>query len=143
MSNNIKVDIDEALTQFQADKKGRYSTKDLDAIFEVVSELGLSGFEVKLKGNVVTKSGKPYPIYVRDAEDVVHFHPWMIVSRKQFKRCDPIQKSKYKTWPHFLMLDGWITSSKPSDRPQCPNCFIEIPPTDICGQCELDLSEVE
>ena len=137
------MDIDEALTQFQADKKGRYSTKDLDAIFEVVSELGLSGFEVKLKGNVVTKSGKPYPIYVRDAEDVVHFHPWMIVSRKQFKRCDPIQKSKYKTWPHFLMLDGWITSSKPSDRPQCPNCFIEIPPTDICGQCELDLSEVE
>ena len=143
MSNNLKVDIDEALTQFQADKKGRYSTKDLDAIFEVVSELGLSGFEIKLKGNVVTKSGKPYPIYVRDAEDVVHFHPWMIVSRKQFKRCDPIQKSKYKTWPHFLMLDGWITSSKPSDRPQCPNCFIEIPPTDICGQCELDLSEVE
>ena len=137
------MDIDEALTQFQADKKGRYSTKDLDAIFEVVSELGLSGFEVKLKGNVVTKSGKPYPIYVRDAEDVVHFHPWMIVSRKQFKRCDPIQKSKYKTWPHFLMLDGWITSSKPSDRPQCPDCFIEIPPTDICGQCELDLSEVE
>lgn len=137
------MEIEEALTKFQADKKGGYSGKDLDAISEVVSELNLSSFEIKLRGNVVTKSGKPYPIYIRDADDIVHFHPWMIVSKKRFKRCDPTQNSKYKTWPYFLMLDGWITSSVQSDRPQCPNCFIEIPPTDICGQCELDLSEVD
>ena len=102
------MEIEEALTQFQADKKGGYSAKDLDAISEVVSELSLSCFEIKLKGNVVTKSGKPYPIYIRDADDIVHFHPWMIVSKKRFKRCDPTQNSKYKTWPYFLMLDGWI-----------------------------------
>ena len=137
------MEINEALTQFQADKKGKYSTKDLDAISEVVSELNLSDFEVKLKANVVTKSGKPYPIYIRDADDIVHFHPWMIVSRKRFKRCDPTQNSKYKTWPYFIMLDGWISSSVQSDKPQCPNCFIEIPPTDICGQCEFDLSDAE
>ncbi len=137
------MEIEEALTKFQADKKGGYSGKDLDAISEVVSELNLSSFEIKLRGNVVTKSGKPYPIYIRDADDIVHFHPWMIVSKKRFKRCDPTQNSKYKTWPYFLMLDGWITSSAQSDRPQCPNCFIEIPPTDICGQCELDLSDAD
>ena len=137
------MEINEALTQFQADKKGKYLAKDLDAISEVVSELNLSGFEVKLKGNVVTKSGKPYPIYIRDADDIVHFHPWMIVSRKRFKQCDPTQNSKYKAWPYFLKLDGWVTSSGPADRPQCPNCFIEIPPTDICGMCELDLSDAE
>ena len=137
------MEINEALLQFQADKRGGYSAKDLDAISEVVSELNLSGFEIKLKGNVFTKSGKPYPIYIRDAEDIVHFHPWMIVSRKPFNRCDPTQNSKYKSWPYFLVLDGWITSSKESDRPQCPNCFIEIPPTDICGRCELDLSDAE
>jgi hypothetical protein len=137
------MEINEALTQFQSDKKGKYSAKDLDAISEVVSELNLSGFEVRLKSNVVTKSGKPYPIYIRDADDIVHFHPWMIVSRKRFKRCDPTQNSRYKTWPYFLMLDGWITSSVQSDRPQCPKCFIEIPPTDICGMCELDLSDAE
>ena len=51
------MEIDEALTQFQADKKGGYSAKDLDAISEVVSELNLSSFEIKLRGNVVTKSG--------------------------------------------------------------------------------------
>ena len=137
------MEISEALTQFQADKKGKYSVNDLDAISEVISELNLSGFEIKSRGNVVTKSGKPYPIYIRDADDIVHFHPWMIVSRKRFKRCDPTQNSKYKTWPHFLMLDGWISSSGPADRPQCPECFIEIPPTDICGRCELDLSDFE
>lgn len=137
------MEINEALTQFQSDKKGRYSARDLDTISEVVSELNLSNFEIKLKGNVVTKSGKPYPIYIRDADDIVHFHPWMIVSKKQFKRCDPTQKSKYRTWPHFLALDGWITSSMQTDRPQCLNCYIEIPPTDICGRCELDLSDAE
>ncbi len=137
------MEIQEALTQFQADRKGGYSAKDLDAIFEVVSELNLSDFEIKLKSNVVTKSGKLYSVYIRDAEDIVHFHPWMIVSRKKFERCDPTQSSKYKTWPYFLMLDGWITSSVQTDRPQCPNCFIEIPPTDICGRCELDLSDAE
>ena len=137
------MEINDALTQFQADKKGKYSAKDLDAISEVVSELNLIGFKIKSRGNVVTKSGKPYPIYIRDADDIVHFHPWMIVSRKRFKRCDPTQNSRYKTWPYFLMLDGWITSSVQSDRPQCPKCFIEIPPTDICGMCELDLSDAE
>jgi len=137
------MEINEALTQFQVDRKGGYSAKDLDAISEVVSELNLSGFEVKLKGNVVTKSGKPYPIYIRDSEDIVHFHPWIIYSRKRFKRCDPINFSKFEYHPYFLMLDGWIASSVPSDKPQCPNCFIEIPPTDICGICELDLSDPE
>ena len=137
------MEINEALTQFQADKKGKYSTKDLDAISEVVSELNLSGFEIKSRSNDGSKSGKPYPIYIRDSDDIVHFHPWMIVSRKRFKRCDPTQNSKYKTWPYFIMLDGWISSSVQSDKPQCPNCFIEIPPTDICGQCEFDLSVAE
>ena len=137
------MEINEALTLFQADKKGKYSTKDLDAISEVVSELNLSDFEVKVKANVVTKSGKPYPIYIRDSDDIVHFHPTIIYSRKRFKRCDPIHVSKFKHHPHFLLLDGWISSSVPSDRPQCPNCFIEIPPTDICGICELDLSDAE
>ena len=137
------MEINEALTQFQADKKGKYSAKDLDAISEVVSELNLSGFEVRLKSNVVTKSGKPYPIYIRDADEIVHYHPWIIYSRKRFKRCDPINFSKFKQHPYFLKLDGWITSSVQDDKPQCPNCFIEIPPTDICGQCEFDLSDSE
>ena len=137
------MEINEALTQFQSDKKGKYSAKDLDAISEVISELNLSGFEVRLKSNVVTKSGKPYPIYIRDADDIVHFHPWIIYSRKRFKRCDPINFSKFKQHPYFLKLDGWITSSVQDDKPQCPNCFIEIPPTDICGQCEFDLSDSE
>jgi len=137
------MEINDALTQFQADKKGKYSAKDLDAISEVVSELNLSGFEVKLKGKVVTKSGKPYSIYIRDSDDIVHFHPTIIYSRKRFKRCDPIHISKFEYHPYFLMLDGWISSSGPADRPQCPECFIEIPPTDICGRCELDLSDSE
>jgi len=122
---------------------GRYAAKDLDAISEVVSELNLSGFEITLKAKVFTKSGKPYNDYIRDADDIVHFHKTMIVSRKHFKRCDPIQESKYEYFPYFLTLDGWITSSGQSDRPICPKCFIEIPPTDICGMCELDLSDSE
>ena len=137
------MEINDALTQFQADKEGRYSAKDLDAISEVVSELNLSDFEVKVKANVVTKSGKPYPIYIRDSEDIVHFHQTMIVSRKQFERCDPIEKSKYEYFPYFLKLYGWKSISAQSGRPICKECNIEIPQTDICGLCELDLSDAE
>ena len=137
------MEINEALMLFQADKKGKYSAEDLDAIFDVINELGLVGFEIKRRSDVVTKSGKPYPEYIRDAEDIVHFHQRMIVSSERFKRRDLNQESKYKSWPHFLKLEGWVTSSKLADRPQCPDCFIDIPPTDICGRCEKKFSDIE
>ena len=136
------MEINEALARFESKRDGKYSLKDREFIYAVATELNLSDFEIKERNDVLTKKGEPYTIYIYDSKEIAHFHPEMIIAKYKFEGHDPKEKSKYGPWPYLHRLKGWTSNSYPS-RPQCPNCFIPIPPTDICGQCELDLADID
>jgi hypothetical protein len=136
------MNLEEAIEKFQAKRKGRFSPDDKQLIVATAGELNLSNFEIKQRLDVKTKNGDPYSVYIYDVEDIVHFHPTMIVSRTEFDGRDLERKSKYKPYPHFAELSNWIIDEKNDDL-ICPECFLVIPLVGICGSCGFNVEEFE
>jgi hypothetical protein len=134
------MNLEEATERFESDRKGRFSPNDKQLIVAIAEELGLVNFAIKQRHDVKTKSGDPYSVYIYDENDVVHFHPTMVVCRREFSGRDPQKKSKYKTYPHFVQLSQWITDGT-TDDVICPECFLVIPLVGICGSCGLNIED--
>ena len=136
------MNIDQVISQFETEHKGKFSVEDRQTIIEAVEDLGLTEFSIKYRNDVKRADGSPYSVYFFDESDFIHLHPRMIVGRRDFKGSRPGKHSKYPTYPYFADLSNW--SSKPDHRrPLCPRCFIDIPLVGVCGQCEFDLENVD
>ena len=136
------MNLDEAIELFESKRKGRFSPADNQFILGIANELALVNFEIKQRLDVKTKSGDPYSVYIYDENDIVHFHPRMVVSRREFNGQDFQQKSKYKAYPNFAELSQWITDGK-SDDAICPDCFLVIPLVGICGSCGFNIEDLD
>lgn len=136
------MNIDQVITQFETEHKGKFSLEDRQTIVEAVEDLGLTEFSIKYRNDVKTADGGRYSVYFFDESDFIHVHPTMIVGRKEFKGSQPGKHSKYHKYPHFADLSNWIQKSG-HRQPPCPHCFIEIPLVGVCGLCGLDLENVD
>ena len=135
------MNLDEVIAQFETEHKGKYSKSDREAIVTALTSLGVGGFFISYRKDVKTKDGNYYSTYFRDAEDVVHVHPTMIVARAEFEGSDPTTTSKFPTYPYMAHLSSWI-SKDDTTRPICPNCFLTIPLIGVCDMCEFDINDL-
>jgi len=136
------MNLDEVITQFETEHKGKYSKSDREAIVIALKSLGVMDFFISYRKDVKTKDGNFYSTYFRDEQDVVHVHPTMIVARTEFEECDPAKRSKFPAYPYTTQLSSWI-SKEDSVRPVCPNCFLTIPLIGVCDMCEFDINDMQ
>ena len=136
--------FDEVVAQFESEHRGKFSEEDRHRITSAVSDLQVSDFSIKYRRNVKTKDGNPYSTYFHDSRDIIHVHPRMVVARHEFAGCNETARSKYAGFPFIVQLSNWTGSSGgDSERPICPECFIEIPLVGQCGICGFDLDALE
>lgn len=135
------MNIDEVISQFETEHKGRFSTEDRQTITGAVHDLGLTEFSIKYRDDVKTADGGRYSVYFFDEMDLIHVHPTMIVAQCEFNGFQQSMRSKYPRYPFIAELSNW-TSRPEERRPSCPHCFIEIPLVGQCGICGFDMNEI-
>ena len=136
------MNIEEVIAQFESEHKGKYSIEDRERILTAVRDLGLTEFSIRYRKDVKNADGNPYSVYFYDKSNIIHVHPTMIVSKREFEGFEAGIRSEYSSFPHMAKLSNWI-SQKAAKRPQCPKCFLEIPLVGKCGSCEFDLNDID
>lgn len=132
-----EMNINEVISQFEIEHKGKYSTEDYELITAVVRDLGLTNFLIKYRNDVKNSDGSHYSVYFYDESNIIHVHPTMIVAKCEFEGFQPAVASRYASYPCMAKLSNW-TTQKETRRPICPLCFIEIPLVGHCGSCGFD-----
>ncbi len=136
------MNIEEVISQFEIEHKGKYSAEDHDLITAAVQDLGLTNFSIKYRNDVKNSDGSHYSVYFYDESNLIHVHPTMIVAKREFDGIQPLKRSKYPRYPYLVELSNWI-SEKDACRPICPHCFIEIPLIGQCGICDFDPDDID
>ena len=133
--------LDDVISQFEAEHKGKYSKDDRELIVAAARSLGLVDFSIRYRNEVKTTDGTHYSVYFRDVADIMHVHPTMIVSRHEFEGFQVGTKSRYSRFPFMTRLSNW-SSKDGTGRPVCPRCFLQIPLIGLCGTCGFDLEDL-
>ena len=131
------MNITEAIEEFETLRKKKYPNADVAKIIATAQELGLTDFEVHLKG-----PNSKTPDYIYDVQHILHIHPTMLVAGQPY--ADSQAESKYDKFPHLFKLQGWIEGDEEIGGVAtvlCPTNFTRVPVNTECACGEVHQAE--
>lgn len=133
------MNITEAIEEFETLRKKKLPNADVAKIIATAQELGLTDFEVHLKG-----SNPKTPDYIYDVQHVLHIHPTMLVAGQPYTDSTDRGENPFPKFPHFFELQDWTEEDPDKGSVAtvlCPTNFTRVPVNTECACGEVHQAE--